>query len=50
MSTQRLHAPTALPTITDQPKAAFLAGWWGGITVGISIGAGIAICLLHGAR
>lgn len=46
----RLPQAAPLPTATDQPRAAFLGGWWSGIVVGIVIGAGLAVVVLHGAR
>lgn len=45
-----LSTPGLLPGITDHPKAAFLGGWWSGIAIGLVIGAGLAVALLHGGR
>lgn len=42
----RLPAPEPLPEITETPRQAFLAGWWGGICVGSVIGAGLIVMAL----
>ena len=33
----------SLPCVTDEPKAAFLSGWWAGIAVGMVNGLAIAL-------
>lgn len=43
----RLSAPEPLPEITETPRQAFLAGWWGGILVGMVLGAGLVVLALH---
>jgi len=36
---------TALPHITDSPKAAFLSGWWAGLGVGFINGVALLVIL-----
>lgn len=45
--TARMPAPEPLPEITETPRQAFLAGWWGGILVGMVLGAGVMVLVLH---
>lgn len=42
----RVPAPAPLPDITETPRSAFLAGWWGGIMAGSIIGASLMYLLL----
>lgn len=39
----RLAAPQPLPEITEPPRAAWLAGWWSGIGVGLVLGIAAAV-------
>lgn len=38
-SAKRMPSPDPLPEIVETPRQAFLAGWWGGIGVGLITGA-----------
>jgi hypothetical protein len=42
-----LIARPRLPNIDDEPKAAFLNGWWAGNAVGFIVGIGAAVLLLY---
>lgn len=42
----RVPQPDPLPDITETPRQAFLAGWWGGICLGTIIGASLIYILL----
>lgn len=46
---RRLPEPQPLPEITETPRDAFLAGWWGGICTGCVIGAGLLVMWLSAA-
>ncbi len=39
---------TTLPTVADEPKRAWLAGWWAGIAVGAINGLAAAVLILKG--
>lgn len=43
---RRMPKPEPLPEITETPRQAFLAGWWGGICCGCMVGAGGAVLLM----
>lgn len=43
----RLQPRETLPSITEPPKAAFLAGFWAGIAIGAVNGIAAAIVLLR---
>lgn len=45
---KRMAQPEPLPQITETPREAFLAGWWGGICIGCVIGGGLVVFLLQG--
>jgi hypothetical protein len=45
-SFKKLADPEPLPEITESPRQAFLAGWWGGICTGCVIGACGLVALL----
>lgn len=45
-SARRLPEPEPLPEIVETPRAAFLAGWWGGIMTGAICGAVVMLVLL----
>ena len=42
----RLSQPEPLPEITETPRQAFFAGWWGGICIGSVIGSCLMYALL----
>lgn len=42
-----LPPPQPLPEITEPPRSAFLAGWWGGICCGCVIGMGLMLLFLQ---
>ncbi|MFN3494542.1 MAG: hypothetical protein ACK40L_08555 [Hydrogenophaga sp.] len=44
--TRSLPPPQPLPEVTEPPRSAFLAGWWGGICCGSVIGMGSMLLLL----
>ena len=44
---RRMPKPEPLPEITETPRQAFLAGWWGGICCGCVIGAVVGVMLFR---
>ena len=45
-SAKRMPDPAPLPEIVETPRQAFLAGWWGGIGIGVVLGACCMFALL----
>lgn len=42
---RRMREPEPLPDITETPREAFLAGWWGGICIGLVTGLSVGIVI-----
>lgn len=50
MRRPRITPRETLPCITDEPKRAFLAGWFSGISVGFILAIALVVIVAKGVR